>query len=67
MTELKLKIEGMSCSHCKKALETAIGQLDGVNSVQVDLESNFATIGVADENLKEKIRQTIIDAGYNPE
>lgn len=67
MTELKLKIEGMSCPHCKKALETAIAQLDGVNSVQVDLESNAATIQVDDEKLKDKIRDTIIDAGYKPE
>lgn len=67
MTELKLKIEGMSCPHCKKALETAIAQLEGVNSVQVDLESNVATIQVEDERLKEEIRETIVDAGYKPE
>lgn len=67
MVELKLKIDGMSCAHCKKALEMAIGQLEGVHSVQVDLPTNLATIQVEDETLKEKIRETIIEAGYTPE
>jgi copper ion binding protein len=67
VVELKLKIDGMSCPHCKKALETAIGQLEGVHSVQVDLEANLATIQVEDEGLKDKIRETIIEAGYTPE
>ena len=34
MSKLTIKIEGMSCQHCKMALEKAIGQLEGVNSVK---------------------------------
>lgn len=66
MKELKLKIEGMSCGHCKKAVETAIGQLDGVHSVTVDLEKNLATVQVEDESIKEKIKAAVTDAGYTP-
>lgn len=66
MNKLTLSIEGMSCGHCKKALETAIGQLAGVHSVSVDLDKNLATIEVEDEELTEKIRETIIEAGYTP-
>jgi len=66
MSELKLIIEGMSCSHCKKALEAAISQMEGVNCVSIDLEKSLATIEVEDEGLKEKIREAIIEAGYTP-
>lgn len=66
MSKLTMEIEGMSCGHCKKALETAISQLAGVRSVTVDLDKNLATIDVEDEGLKDKIRETIIEAGYTP-
>lgn len=63
MKTIKISIEGMSCSHCKMALETAIGQLDGVQAVEVDLEKNQATIEAEDDML-ETIRSTIIEGGY---
>jgi len=66
LSKLTIEIQGMSCAHCKKALETAIGQMDGVKSVEVDLEQNLATIDVEKENLKDKIRETIKEAGYTP-
>lgn len=67
MKVLTIMIEGMSCEHCKKALETAISQLEGVNSVEVDLDRNLAEIEVEDESAEQRIRQTIADAGYKPQ
>ncbi|MBK5245446.1 MAG: heavy-metal-associated domain-containing protein, partial [Eubacteriaceae bacterium] len=37
MEKLTLNVEGMSCSHCEKAVKNAVGALDGVASVDVDL------------------------------
>jgi copper chaperone len=54
----------MSCSHCKTALETAIGQLDGVRAVEIDLENNQARIE-AEDDMTEIIRKTISEAGYS--
>jgi copper chaperone CopZ len=45
------------------ALETAIGQLDGVQAVEVNLENNLAVIEAEDDML-ETIRSTIKEAGY---
>lgn len=64
MKEIKVSITGMSCKHCKMALEGAIGQMEGVQAVEVDLASNSATIQVEDEGLLEQIKATIEDAGY---
>jgi len=63
LQEIKINIEGMSCSHCKIALEKAIGQLEGVQSVEIDLEKNLARIEAQDD-MTEIIRQTISEAGY---
>lgn len=37
MNKITLKIEGMSCSHCEKAVTDGVGELAGVESVIVDL------------------------------
>lgn len=67
MKVLSIKIEGMSCSHCKMALEKAIGQLKGVNGVNVDLQRNLAEVEVEDEEVEANIRSTINEAGYRPQ
>lgn len=59
----KVIIEGMSCGHCKARVEKALGELEGITSVVVDLENKTATIeGEAPEDV---IRETIDDAGYD--
>ncbi len=58
-----LKVEGMSCNHCVMAVKRALTGLDGVGTVEVDLESGKVTVvgeALADEAMKEAID----DAGY---
>ena len=38
MEKVTLNVEGMSCGHCVKAVESSVGALNGVSSVKVDLE-----------------------------
>jgi copper chaperone len=33
-----LNVEGMSCSHCENTVKKSVGDLNGVDSVNVDLE-----------------------------
>lgn len=35
MEQKTLQVEGMSCQHCVKAVETSVGELDGVSAVHV--------------------------------
>ncbi|MCY7879301.1 copper ion binding protein, partial [Bacillus spizizenii] len=39
MEQKTLQVEGMSCQHCVKAVESSVGELDGVNAVHVNLEA----------------------------
>ncbi|WP_084048114.1 CopZ family metallochaperone [Deinococcus hopiensis] len=40
----ELNISGMSCGHCVKAVEKALGDVPGVQGVRVDLEGGKATV-----------------------
>lgn len=59
-----LLVEGMSCGHCEKAVKEAVGSLDEVSSVAVDLESKQVT--VEGENLQDSsLKEVVEDAGYD--
>jgi copper chaperone len=59
-----LKVKGMSCQHCVLSITKALGQLEGVKNVNVDLpkgEVHFEnTKGIA----SAQIEKAITDAGY---
>jgi copper chaperone len=38
-----IKIKGMSCQHCVMAATKALGAVDGIKNVQVDLKTGEAT------------------------
>lgn len=42
--EIVLTIDGMSCSHCRKHVEQAIREVEGVESANVDLASRRAVV-----------------------
>lgn len=58
-----LKVEGMSCNHCVMAVKRALTGLDGVGTVEVDLESGKVTV-VGEALADEAMREAIDDAGY---
>lgn len=59
---LEIAIEGMSCSHCVKAVEEALKEL-GAKNITVSLESNCAkALTNADESA---IKAALDDAGYD--
>ncbi|MGT2653288.1 cation transporter [Staphylococcus aureus] len=40
MSQEILNVEGMSCGHCKSAVESALNNIDGVTSADVNLDKN---------------------------
>jgi len=56
-------VPGVSCAHCKQAIEGEVSQVQGVVSVDVDLEAK--TVSVVAEPLDERAIVAAIDeAGY---
>ncbi|NLM61854.1 MAG: copper chaperone CopZ [Clostridiales bacterium] len=68
MEKAILKVEGMSCSHCEKAVKNAAGSIDGVKSVEVDLSAKTVTVEY-DPNAAslDAICDAIEDQGYDVE
>lgn len=66
MTKKVLSIDGMSCNHCKMAIEKSVSNLEGVDNVEVSLKNKTAIIDY-DENILtlEKIKEAIEESGYN--
>ncbi|WP_226683765.1 copper chaperone CopZ [Sutcliffiella horikoshii] len=65
MEQVTLKVNGMSCGHCVKAVEGSVGELEGVNSVKVDLSSGTVAVEYKSEQVTvDKIKETIDEEGY---
>jgi copper chaperone len=60
-----LKVEGMSCEHCVKAVKNAAGALPGVDSVVVSLSEKTATLQYDPAQTPlDKIKAEIEEQGY---
>ena len=64
MIEETLDVPAISCGHCRNAIEGAVGQLDGVDAVTVDIESKRVTVRYAAVVGQETVVAAIEDAGY---
>jgi copper chaperone CopZ len=57
------RVPGISCDHCKQAIEGEVGKLSAVDQVVVDVEHRSVTVvGQADD---EAVRAAIDEAGYD--
>ena len=66
METVLLKVDGMSCEHCVKAVTKAAESLAGVGSVKVSLESGTAEVVYDPERVTpDRIRDEIADQGYD--
>jgi copper ion binding protein len=62
--ELTYSVPGMSCEHCKTAITTEVSAVDGVQAVNVDLDTK--QVAVRGNNLDdEAVRAAIDEAGYD--
>ncbi|MCK4409243.1 MAG: heavy-metal-associated domain-containing protein [Candidatus Eisenbacteria sp.] len=59
-----IHIVGMTCQHCVMLVEEALGRVDGVTDVEVDLDSGTATFSEEKPVDMAAIRQAVVDAGY---
>jgi copper chaperone CopZ len=55
-------VPGISCDHCKRAIETEVSAVAAVDSVDVDVDAKLVTVVGGDD---AAIRTAIDDAGYD--
>lgn len=61
-----LTVPDMSCSHCEASIKKAVGNLNGVDNVIVDLASKKVSVDFDDTRVSiDTIKVTIEDQGYD--
>ncbi len=66
MVEVTISVEGMSCGHCKAAVEGALTKLDGVTKAEVNLADKNVTVQYDNGKVTEdKLKNEIEEAGYD--
>ncbi len=64
----QFSIQGMSCDHCVQRVEKAIGQLEGVQKVKVNLKKEKSVVKFDDTQLApESIVEAVNELGYQAE
>jgi copper chaperone len=59
-----LKVKGMSCNHCVMSVTKALGKLEGLQNVKVDLQKGEVSFDNTKALGLEKVEKAITDAGY---
>jgi len=60
-----LKVEGMTCQHCRMSVEKALKAVEGVAAANVDLEAKTATVTYDPAKTgPEEFKKAIARAGY---
>jgi copper chaperone len=65
MTERVYKVPDVSCDHCVSAITNELTQIDGVENVQVNLQSKMVTVVASEEVAEQSIRDGIDEAGFD--
>lgn len=65
-TTRKYLVQGMSCDHCRVAISEEVTQVDGVESVEVDVETKLVVVSGRDLD-DTALRAAIDEAGYEAE
>ncbi|UQT48174.1 heavy-metal-associated domain-containing protein [Flavonifractor plautii] len=60
----KFNVTGMTCSACSAHVEKAVRQVEGVDSVSVNLLGNSMLVEYGGKTGPEQIIQAVTDAGY---
>lgn len=64
MTEATYTVEGMTCAHCVGAVKEEVGELTGVNSVEVDLGSGAVKVTSEQPLAQAAVEAAVTEAGY---
>jgi copper chaperone CopZ len=62
MTTRTYSVPGISCGHCKTAIEGELAPLDGVESALVDIDAK--TVTVIGDIAEADVRSAVDEAGY---
>lgn len=67
MESKKYSVPSIHCGHCVKTIEMELGEIAGVDSVNVDLETKTVEVNFTEPASEELIVGTLKEINYPPE
>lgn len=64
MAKHTINVEGMTCNHCKEAVESAVKENKEVLSVVATPDEDHVIVELMDDDALHDVKQCIYDAGY---
>jgi copper chaperone CopZ len=66
MATVQIFVHGMHCNNCKMRVENNLSRIQGIETVDVDLDKETVTL-TGDEIDLEKVKSTVENIGYKYE
>jgi copper chaperone len=65
MTNKNIQVEGMTCGHCVETVTKAVGSLNGISQVSVDLDKKQVSVDFDESRTDlDTISSKIIEVGF---
>jgi copper ion binding protein len=64
MVEKTYVVPGISCDHCRRAIEKALAELDGVEQVTVDVVGKSVAVSLDESVRDEAVKARLAEEGY---
>ena len=66
MGQKVINVEGMSCDHCKNAVESALAKINGVSAAEVNLDNGQVRVDYDEDKVQlSDMKDAIEDQGYD--
>lgn len=62
--QIALSVEGMKCGKCVDKIEKFVGEIEGVQMIEVNLEHKNVKVEFENPANETAIREAILDAGF---
>lgn len=64
MKNILYKIPAIHCDHCSRTIKMELSELEGVESVQVDVAKKEVALTIKPPASEQKIRELLIEINY---
>ncbi|MBW1640634.1 heavy-metal-associated domain-containing protein [Microbacterium resistens] len=65
MTSTEYQVTGMTCGHCELSIREEVGEIAGVEDIQVSAQTGRLVVTSAEEIDDAQILAAVADAGYS--
>ena len=67
MKTILIKVPAIHCSHCAHTIKMELSELQGIKTVEVDVDKKEIIISFEQPATEQKIRDLLLEINYPPE